>query len=127
MAVTCGHADPQHLARGAGGARADAHEDRRRTLLHEGEGGLGVGGVADRDRDRHQARELGERERLVAGREVAGRADLALDEEQVRAVLGAQRAEARATAGCRGEDGRGPAAWISAIRRAMRSSRIGAA
>ena len=83
----------------------DADEDRRGALLHQRERGLGVGRVADRDRDRHEPGELVERERVVAGREMAGARDLALDEEQVGAVLGAERPEPARGAGRRGHRG----------------------
>ena len=73
-------------------AGTHAHEDRGRALLHEEERRLRVRRVAHRDGDRHGPGELLERQRLVAGREVTGRRDLRLDEEQVRAVLGAERA-----------------------------------
>ena len=95
-----------------------AHEDRRDALLHQRERRLRGGGVADGDRDRHEPREVGQLERVVADREVAGRRNLRLDEEQVRAVLGAERPEP-AGGGRRGGHGRrDPAAWISSIRRA---------
>ena len=103
-----GDADAEDLAGRAGGARPDPDEDRGGALLHQREGGLGVGRVADRDRDRHVAGELGERERVVFGREVAGGRDLALDQEEVRAVLGAERPEPAGGAR-RGGDG-GPRA-----------------
>ena len=83
----------------------DADEDRGGALLHQREGRLGVGRVADSDGDRHEPGEIGQRQRVVAGREVAGRRDLALDEEQVGAVLGAEGAEAAGGAG-RGGNGR---------------------
>ena len=106
----------------------DPDEDRRGALLHQHVRGLGVGRVADGDRDRHEPREVRERERLVAGREVAGRRDLRLDEEQVRAVLGAERPEpagdARASPTTAAFE---PAACSSSIRRAISSSRIGGA
>ena len=90
--------------------------------------GVVRGRVADGDGDGHEARELGQRERLVAGREVARRRDLRLDEEQVRAVLGAERAQAGARPpGVAATNAGEPAAWISAMRRATRSSRMGAA
>ena len=79
----------------------DADEDGRRALLHQREGGLGVGRVADRDRDRHVAGELVERQRVVLGGEVAGGRHLALDEEEVGAVLGAERPEPTRRAGRR--------------------------
>ena len=51
--------------------------------------------------------------------------DLRLDEEQVGAVLGAERAPAAGGAGVAATAAFEPAAWSSAIRRATRSSRIG--
>ena len=87
------HADAEDLAGRACRAWSDADEHGRGALLHQGEGGLGVGRVADRDRDRHVAGELGERQRVVLGGDVPRRRHLALDEEQVGAVLGAERAE----------------------------------
>ena len=98
-------ADAEDLAGRAGGPGPDADEDRRGALLHERERGLRVGRVADRDRDRHVAGERLERQRVVLGREVAGRRHLALDEEQVRAVLGAERPEAARGGGRRGDRG----------------------
>ena len=80
-------AESQHLACRARGSRPDADEDRCRALLHQRERRLGIRRIADRDRDRHVAREVLERQRVVAGREMASARDLALDEEQVGAVL----------------------------------------
>src|SRR6476469_9164362 len=88
-----GHADAEDLAGRAGGAGTDTDEHGCRALLHQRVGRVAVGRVADRDRDRHEPGELVERERVVAGRKMAGARDLALDEEQVRAVLGAERPE----------------------------------
>ena len=100
--------DPEDLAGRARGAGPDTDEDRRRALLHEGEGRLGVRRVADRDRDRHVAGEVLERQRVVVRGQVAGAADLALDEEQVGAVLGTERAEAAGGAGRGGHGGLAP-------------------
>ena len=120
------HADAQHLARGARGARAHAHEDRRDALAHQLVGGVIRGGVADRDRDAHPARELGQLERVVAGGEVAGGAHLRLDEEQVRAVLGAERAPLLGGApGVAATIAGEPAACSCSRRSATRSSRMG--
>ena len=86
-------ADPEHLAGRARRAGTDADEDRRGALVHQREGGLRVGRVPDRDGDRHVPGELRERERVVFGGEVAGRRDLALDEEQIGPVFSAERPE----------------------------------
>ena len=102
-----GDPDAQHLTGRACGARADTHEDGGCALLHEQVGRLGVGRVADGDRDRHEPREVKERQWLVAGREVAGRRDLRLEEEQVRALLRAERAVAAGDTRRRGERSRG--------------------
>jgi hypothetical protein len=101
MAVTWG-TDPEHLAGRARGAGADADEDRGGPLLHQQVRRLGVRRVADRHGDRHEPREVGQLERLVAGGQVARRRDLRLDEEQVRAVLGAERPEPAGDARGRG-------------------------
>ena len=92
---------PEDLAGRAGGARPDPDEDRRGALLHQREGRLGIGRVADRHRDRHVPGEIGERERVVVGGEVAGARHLALDQEEVGAVLGAERPEAPRAPGSR--------------------------
>ncbi len=95
--------DAEHLAGRARGAGPDPDEHGGRALLHQRERGLGVGRVADRDRDGHVANEGFERERVVLGGQVAGAADLALDEEQVGAVLGAERPERASRARGRGD------------------------
>jgi hypothetical protein len=74
-------------------------------LLHELVRRLGGRGIADGHGDRHEPRELGERQRVVAGREVTRRRNLALDEEQVGTMLGAERPEP-ARSGGRGGNGR---------------------
>ena len=94
------HPDAEHLARRARGARPDPHEHGGGTLFHEREGCVRVRRVADRDRDGHVAGELGERQRVVLARDVAGRRDLALHEEEVGTVLRAEWSEAA-------RDGRG--------------------
>ena len=88
-----GHPDAEHLARRAGCAGAHPDEDRGGALLHQLEGCFRAGRVADGDGDGHEAGELFERQRVVAARQVPRAADLALDEEQVRAVLRAERPE----------------------------------
>ena len=120
------HADAEHLARRARGARADADEDRRGALVHQREGGLGVGRVADRDRDGHVARELGERQRVVARsrggaptRPGTGRGTGRRRARRRTGRTGGRPPGVAATAACE------PAAWISSSRRATRSSRIG--
>ena len=107
-------ADPEHLARRARGARADADEHGGGALLHQREGGLGVGRVADRDRDRHVARELGERQRVVLGGEVAGADETWLWTRKRSAPCSAQNGpNRRAAPGVAATAAFEPAAWIS--------------
>ena len=121
-------ADAQDLARRAGGARPDADEDRRRALLHEQERGLGVGRVADRDRDRHEAGEVLERERARSRWPGGGRDETCDWTRNRSAPCSAQNGpNLRATPGVAETAAFEPAAWSSSIRRAIRSSRIGAA
>ena len=61
-------ADPEHAARGAGGARADADEHADRAGAHEVEAGRVGGAAADHDGDRDLADELLEVERLGSRR-----------------------------------------------------------
>ena len=108
MAVTWGTPIPRtsrvvHAAPGP-----DPDEDRRGALLHQREGRLGIGRVADGDRDRHVPGEVRERQRVVLGREVAGGRHLALDQEEVRAVLRAERPEPAGGARRGGDRGAGP-------------------
>ena len=120
------NADPEDLAGRAGGARPDPDEDGRGPLLHQRERRLGVGRVADGDGDRHEPGEVVERQRVVAGRQVAG-----ADETCSGRGTGRRRARRRTgrtdgpAPGSRRRRPSSPAAWISSIRRAISSSRIG--
>ena len=92
------------------------------------EGRLERGRVADGDGDGHEAGELAQLERVVPGREVARRADLATGRgrgpRRVRRTAGRTGGRPRVSA----DTATGlPAAWISSIRRATRSSRMGCA
>ena len=80
-----GHADADHLAGGAGGARADADEHADRAGAHEVEGRRVRRAPADDDRDGQLGDEALEVERLVARRDVLSRDDGALDDEDVEA------------------------------------------
>ncbi len=67
------YADAQHLTRGAGGTRPDAHEDGRDALLHERCRRLVRGGVAGRHGDAHEPGELGRAPAARSRRPGAGR------------------------------------------------------
>ena len=94
MAVTCGTPMPSTSRVVQAAPGPDTHEDGRDALAHQLVGRVVRGRVADRDGDAHEPRELGQLERLVARGEVARGRDLRLDQEQVRAVLGAERTPA---------------------------------
>ena len=77
------HADPQHAARGARRARADADQHGRRAGPHQVQPGVIARAAAHHDRDRQLADELLEVEHVPLRGDVLGRDDRALDHEDV--------------------------------------------
>ena len=99
------HADAEHATGGARVARADADEHAGGAGAHEVQRGLVGGAAADDHRDVELADEALEVQRLDGLRDVLGRHDRALDDEQVELggddrcgeLLGALRRDATRT------------------------------
>ena len=121
------HADAEHAAGRAGVAGADTDEDADRAGAHEVQCGLVAGAATDDDGDVELADEALEVEGLDRLRNVLGRDDRALDDEQVE--LGLEHASANCSTRCGVSEAAEttPASLISRIRCAISSGLIGSA